>query len=287
MIESKLEELGFIIKRQLKHGLNRVATQHKPDKRNGTIYLNDNSCVYMSFDESIEPGYFMINDSLYRGMSESESQFLRSLSEDEYRKIVKQERDQKLDEIQNLFAKMKKLDSHPYLSKKLSHVDNKLRLDFYDNLVIPMYNLEHKLTGYQMIKANGEKRFKAGSQLLGSFFPILATGKKLKNQHLIMLTEGYATGSSVYQAIGACVVVCFSSNNIQQVKNSLRRLSDNMTLVVIHDNDSAGLQCCNGLGITVGGSGQDANDVHVLHGLEELKIQLKSELRHLIRYKEV
>lgn len=280
-IHNRLEELGFILKVNLKFGLNRVSTQQYPNQKNGWIYLKDKFVNFGSWSEDIESGYFftqeLSNESRARNVVKSDAYI-------EQEKLEKEQKIQQLEDIRNKLAILKPIINHPYLEYKKSLSDPKLRCDEYMNLVIPSYNIDKKIMGYQTISHNGDKFFRPGTILKGSFFPILENGIKLEDANLILLAEGYSTASSIFQAMQlvmskCAVIVCFSVCNIDYVaKDFIKHY--NVPILTIKDNDSPGYMPVH-IGFTVGNLGEDANDVHCKRGLEKLKEELIHNLRFI------
>ncbi len=285
MIEDKLRALGFIIKRNLKIGKNRVPTTSKPDKLNGWIYLNEEAVNYGSWDESIESGYMFLTDKFIK-ISSEESQKKREEYLRKQKEIEKQERIIALRNVRETFNKInQKCIEHPYLTKKNLKPSNRAKIDFQSRLVIPIYGILKDLMGYQYIDANGGKFYKTGSVLDGSFFPILKEGVKLDHVELILLVEGYATGLSVFNAltnINSSVIVCFQANNVDKVAKIMLEYYPDRPVIAIKDNDKAGL-LVKQWGFVVSDEGEDANDVHNKYGLEELTKRLMNHLKYLIR----
>lgn len=290
--EDRLRELGFIIKHPLRLGINRVPTQDHPHNKNGWIKLCDHSVTYGDWSEGIERGWFSLNN-------------LPPMSDEDRREyFIQKEREAQLSyewdiELRIADATIEwagitsNKTTHDYLSRKQALLHNGVKI-FNNELLIPMYTtkrssvvkikdlqvvksdgrysniINYRVSGHQIIYADGAKRFVPGSVLSGSFFPILQEGKKIIDCDVIYLVEGYATGSSVMQAIGygACVVVCFSCGNIDKVYEVMKEYRK--PVYVIKDNDNAGLKI-KAHGFTVGDVGEDANDVHVKSGLFELR----------------
>lgn len=279
-IENKLRDIGFIIKKPLKEGKNRVGTPSLPNELAGWVYIRSEFTNYGSWDNSIDQGYFFNND---QDLSKKQKNVLNSFAYEEQRKLEEEEKIIRMLEVREEFQVLRTITSHPYLDHKQSLIDAKLRIDHKENLAIPMYNINKQIFGYQTISIQGNKYFKPGSILKESFFPILEPGSKLEESNLILLAEGYATASSIFQAaqllMTKCAVIsCFSVGNIDPVFNSIRKENQNIPILIVKDNDSPGYLPIN-MGFVVGKFGEDANDVHCRRGLEELRRELELNLR--------
>lgn len=118
--------------------------------------------------------------------------------------------------------------SSPYLERKgcLAHGTR-----FHGKtLVIPM-GREGQMRSLQSISASGFKKFMGGGEASGCYFIIKGSGK-------LAICEGFATGSTIHQATGWSVAVCFSASNLIKVAPYFKRKD----CVVCGDNDEAGLR---------------------------------------------
>ena len=126
--------------------------------------------------------------------------------------------------------------SHPYLIKKNIKTHNLKQIS--DQLVIPMYNVENKITSLQFINTNGKKRFKAGIStknlfhLLGDF----------SNKKEYIVCEGFATGASIYENTNIPIVVTFSANNCLLIGKAFQNLYPEKEGSLAVDNDKKGLE---------------------------------------------
>lgn len=120
--------------------------------------------------------------------------------------------------------------SHDYLVRKKS-VSSGLKIAGEGCLIIPLYDINGELWTLQFIDANGTKRFLKNGKKSGNFFMF---GKP---QNRIYICEGYATASSVYQAVKECVVACFDAGNLSKVALQLAQKYPKAALVFCADND--------------------------------------------------
>lgn len=129
--------------------------------------------------------------------------------------------------------------SHPYVAKKqiLPYGAYQLR----NQILLPMCK-EGRVVGLQTIfpaeaqdgTTQIQKRFLSGSDLKGSY---LMLGDTLQPPEAVILTEGWATGCSIFKAVGIPVAVAFSAINLLPVAESLRKDYPNTKIVIAADND--------------------------------------------------
>ena len=121
----------------------------------------------------------------------------------------------------------------PYLKKKgiLPH-----GIRFLENkLVLSIYNSDNVLSSLQFIDTNGEKRFFAGATISGCFFLIGTPVGRL------CITEGFATGASVFESTGYAVAVAFSSTNLKSTAEEIQKKFPNIEIIICADTDSKGM----------------------------------------------
>lgn len=163
---------------------------------------------------------------------------------------------------------------HPYLVSKGIEGDEKLRVNSYGDLIIPMFKLNEKgvpyWTSWQMIShkkvivgqkprddADNDgfvgidleagmvnvygysKKFLYGGDISGAFTSI---GKIEKNTGFakiksIYLAEGYATAKSIYDATGVTTLVAFNAGNLEKVALSINKHYPDLKIVIVADND--------------------------------------------------
>ena len=145
------------------------------------------------------------------------------------------------------------------------------------NLIVPMYNREGELRSLQAIKPDGFKKYMPGGEVAGCFMMIEGNGP-------VALVEGYATGASVHMATGYHVAVCFTASNLVKVAPFFRRKK----CVICSDDDfkndtnvgeKYGLLAAKEINCKMvkpefkGERLTDFNDLHVLEGLEMVRLQ--------------
>ena len=120
-------------------------------------------------------------------------------------------------------------NAHPYLQRKAIHAYGIRQLR--DMLLVPARDVHGELHTLQFISADGSKRYLTGGRIAGCYFAI---GKP---RDRLLLAEGLATGSTLHQATGDAVAVCFSCGNLLQVAKALRSKFPRICLVLCADND--------------------------------------------------
>ena len=137
---------------------------------------------------------------------------------------------------------------HNYLIKKqITEILNmplkyKLRADGNGNLVIPLFNMQYDVMGFQQISVDGEKYFSRGTQKQGNFFPIIKDDLTISSCSRIHIGEGLATMVSLAMALETdnnhyCYIVAFDVGNIAAVYQQIRSVHPKHVIVLVADND--------------------------------------------------
>jgi len=152
---------------------------------------------------------------------------------------------------------------HPYLNKKRVKAHG-LRI-YKESLVIPVFN-HGVLVSVQLIDSEGTKRFLKGSKLKGSYSNL---GQYLPDKP-ILITEGWATGASLFESTGNLIYVAFSAGNLKEVAQYVRSLHPTNQIIIMGDNDESGVgqTAAREAALAIGGkylipdtTGHDWNDV--------------------------
>lgn len=133
-------------------------------------------------------------------------------------------------------------DDHPYLLRKgISALT--LRQDTHANLIIPMhyYNADSEqttLVNVQMIAPDNDKLFLKGGLVTGAYHRIGTDS--MMDGGIILLCEGYATGASIFDAMGYSlpVIVGFNAHNLIPVAKSLRAQYPDHRIIICADDDT-------------------------------------------------
>lgn len=146
---------------------------------------------------------------------------------------------------QDRFAKAVIATNHPYLAKKgvMSHG---LHIDDAGHLLIPLYYHNTKtgnitLCNLQTISETNDKRFLKGGLVNECFYTL---GTVPVGNGVIFVTEGYATGASIYEAMGHSypVIVTFNANNMIKCAPIVRALYPAHRIIFCADDDYATAQ---------------------------------------------
>lgn len=256
--------------------IHRCATAKHPRQKNGAYMFNGKHGFAMDWSET----------GIVQWWNDKNSKPLTDEDKKQWAANRRKEEKQRIDGHDRAALKAGEMlsqcviDTHAYLkSKQLPESRGMVYTD--GSLLIPMRDcLTNKLSGVQSISLNDQrdkfvKKFLPGMKAKGSVFKI-GSGKK------IILVEGYATALSVYAAakcmsIDACVVCCFSANNMVLVSKTTGHF-------VMADNDASntGEQAAIGTGlpwVMPLNEGIDWNDFHAENGLMHVCVALKDLIR--------
>lgn len=201
-------------------------------------------------------------------------------------------------------------ETHAYLARKGVPAVEGVRLDKYDNLVIPLRNADGVLRSLQYIKPDGTKNLKKGAEKAGNFFVV---GGELSPQRPVLYAEGYATAASLYLATGIPVVMTVDAGNLVTVSRNLKeRYPDSPHIILGEDDftntnnrgerDNKGAKKAQEAATAINGiyiiptfteseraqafaktaSFSDFNDIHVASGLNAVRDQLAPVFDELI-----
>ena len=182
-------------------------------------------------------------------------------------------------------------------------------------LVIPMLDVAGKIHGLQVIRSTAQVKAANGRKLAKEFFP---AGLAVKGHfHLIgmpqpggvlLLTEGYATGASLYEATGLPVAIAYSANNLAPVAEAMAKRYKRLRVLVCADDDkfstgNPGITAASTAALAVGGEWvapvfadeaarqaafdtrgtklTDFNDLHAAEGLHAVRTQVQARLTAL------
>jgi len=131
------------------------------------------------------------------------------------------------------------VSEHPYLKRKgiQSHGAKVFRgsltiggMDCNGALMLAI-RFNRKITSLQFINKDGEKRFLPGGEKGGYLI-----GKIEDNKH-VCISEGFATGATIYEATGYPVVVAFDAGNLRKLAEALRASKPDAVIVICADMD--------------------------------------------------
>lgn len=123
---------------------------------------------------------------------------------------------------------------HPYLVRKDVPAVDGLRLDKYQNLVIPLRNPDGNIRSLQYIAPDGAKLIKRDSEKSGNFFVV---GGQLEAGKPVLYAEGYATAATVSLASGLPVVMTVDAGNLVTVAGALKARYPDSPHLIFGDDD--------------------------------------------------
>lgn len=120
--------------------------------------------------------------------------------------------------------------NHPYLTNKQvqPHGIRQIGAD----LLVPIY-IDGGLTSVQTISRGGSKRFLTGGRITGGSYLI----DDQTHRDELLICEGFATGASLVEHIGAAVFVAFNANNLLAVARYVRQQHPEAKIIVCADDD--------------------------------------------------
>jgi len=122
---------------------------------------------------------------------------------------------------------------HPYLVTKCIQPHGSRLCG--DALILPMRDESKKIVNLQFIVPDGNKRFLSGGKKKSCFFPI---GQPTPR---ILIAEGFATGASLHEETGQCVIVAFDAGNLLSVAKVIRAMFPSNEIIIAGDNDLSGI----------------------------------------------
>lgn len=121
--------------------------------------------------------------------------------------------------------------AHPYLVTKGVKAWGIRQLG--DRLVIPVRDVAGQLHSLQFIGPDGDKRFLTGGRLKACY---CAIGRPADT---LLLAEGFATASTVFEATGHATACAFNAGNLAPVARALRAKFPTLRIVICADMDTA------------------------------------------------
>lgn len=276
----------------------------------------DEWCVaYSGFSHSGQPYTYCIYGSWsdgskfeYKSWEEFSNKVCYSLIDrkelqskiEESRRLAKIEQQRQHEEAakkaKTIWGSSSSVESHPYLKEKRVQAYG-IRINDNSSLLIPIRNIDGEIRSVQFIYQESgkfEKRFLAGGEKQGHFHLI----GEIHEESLICISEGYATGASWHEATLYPTIIAFDSGNLSAVTQAIQSRYPLHRILIVGDDDigskiNVGRQKAmhaaeanNCLCIfpefksqhcdSKGKYFTDFNDLHISHGLEEIRLQLKT-----------
>jgi len=128
--------------------------------------------------------------------------------------------------------------SHPHLERKKVGVHGEIRVGRDGLLILPLRDADGLLQSVQLIApdkrfhGSRDKGFLPGGKVHGCFYAICDT-----DTGPVVICEGYATGASIHQATGWCVICAMFCGNLKPVAQAFRKQFPNRSIIIAADND--------------------------------------------------
>ena len=99
-------------------------------------------------------------------------------------------------------------------------------------LLIPVY-ADGELASVQSIYPDGGKRFLRGGRTGGGYYLIDDATRRPE----LLIAEGFATGATLHEEVGAAVYIAFNANNLLPVARAVRRQHPQGEIIICGDDD--------------------------------------------------
>ena len=200
-----------------------------------------------------------------------------------------------------------KSERHKYILDKQIYSYG-LRIDRINKrLAVPIQNINGDIVNIQWINENGKKRFLPFAPVSGNFFAIALDdlkGTDDDKKKAILIGEGVATMSTLYELTGQPCVAAMNCGNLKKVAEVIKAKFPDNPIVIMADNDhkktpnagkAAAEEACRDLkldGVVMpefadDDDGTDWNDFYKLHDCnEEFCLQIiRAKFNQLPRFK--
>lgn len=179
---------------------------------------------------------------------------------------------------------------HPYLAKKGIRPVGAKQLK--ERVVVPLF-ADGELWNLQFIGADGKTFLTNGR--VGGCYMVAGADRLPAEAATVLLCEGWATGCSLFSALGLPVVVGFAAGNLPEVAKTIRGLLPAARLVLCADLDAsgAGRLAAERAAVAAGSAvivlpdfgvmpvpagASDFNDLHRLSGIQAVREQVQAAL---------
>jgi putative DNA primase/helicase len=202
-------------------------------------------------------------------------------------------------------------DAHPYLARKgirshglrstawpVRNGEGKIIRHIDGALLVPVMGINGKIFSLQAIfpaideHFGRDKHFMKDGRKRAGFYMI---GRPPQAAGNVVVCEGYATGATIFEATGWCVLVAFDAYNLAPVAEAAREAMPHATFVIAGDNDrwtttpveNPGAACAKQAAAACGGRAvlpefedlegrpTDFNDLAAREGIEAVQAQLQ------------
>jgi len=105
--------------------------------------------------------------------------------------------------------------------------------EYGNSAIVPMRDVEGKLWSYQILNADGSKRFPKDARVNGLFHAL----KPITESPIIGIAESYATAATCMENTGIVCICCFGCDNIKCVLSDLLGKYPESSFIIFADND--------------------------------------------------
>jgi len=144
---------------------------------------------------------------------------------------LKKRREEARQEAGRIWSESTPLNGHWYLQMKGVKAHGELR-EHQGRIVVPLQDVSGVIHTVQYISADGTKRFMKGGHVTGHFFTLADEG-----YGPLVISEGYGTAASIYEATGFSAVAAMNSGNLLPVAKALREKWPGREIILAADND--------------------------------------------------
>ena len=200
-----------------------------------------------------------------------------------------------------------KVSDHAYMIKKgIYSYGVKYHKDI-DSILVPLRDIDGRIRSYQSISADGSKKFCTDAPTKGNFWSIALDDSypddDKERRSPILLGEGFATMSTVYELTSLPCVAAMTAGNLKPVAEALKTKYPNKPIIIMADNDhlkdfntgkEKAEQACKELDLagvvmpdfSESEDGTDWNDYCRLHNEDETRDAIRRKLGELPLYNE-
>lgn len=235
-LENALSSYGLVLTSPLimDGNIHRCGTAKRPRSNNGwyIVYDAGRAAVFGNWENG--DGYEYWRDG---SLPPASSQDI-ALAQERTRLLHEAREKEREDKSHEALEYIKNLPSEgfsEYLKRKKIYPHGNVKFDPKGNtLIIPTQDATGKIWSYQRIYPDGSKYFMAGGKVQGCYFPIFPA-RNVSKDELVVVCEGFATGSTIHEATKLPVIVAFNAGNLDAVCKSLPFTN----LLIAADNDAS------------------------------------------------
>lgn len=212
-----------------------ASSTDKGGKRSISYWLRIEHDFAYGYAKDFKTGFECRFKGYENGLTSSDQKRIKSLikaRQAEQEALIAEKHAKMAARAKDVWERAKTGGTTPYLIKKGIAIGNARRND--DVLIIPIHK-DEELVNWQIIRANGTKKFPFGGEKQGCY-SVLGTIDPTKP---IYICEGWATGRSIQDAVSDNVIVAFDAYNLTPVAKNLRKKYQNAHIIIAADNDES------------------------------------------------